>query len=846
MGAAGRDPGRSLHRCRGFCAPQLVALGESDIHYDYVVGVRWKTALAGVLLACVLVGPEASGGVAPAIGRPLWPGDVAVDTNSADQGLGRIAPPGIAAVADGEGGAIFFWTDEATGRMRAQRLDENGSAQWGAGGIVVAPVATYQSIPRAIPDGHGGAIVGWVDDRNGSCGPTFFAECGVIVQRIDASGQRMWPASGIEVGSTGPAQGVGGFRNQGTRGIGLSSDGDGGAIVGWEEAGGSSFAVYAQRVDETGAVLWSPAAVQISSNHGGSDVPPAVVGDGDGGGLIGWFDGQAEELDGGPGIKFQRLNADGELQLPSATVVALDVAGPHRVVDDLAGGAIVVAVVTSLGSDPFPDIGAQRIDSAGVNSWGSEAIPVAVAPYFQQQLVAVADGAGGALIAWADLRTFDVFNPDIYAQRIDANGTPLWTQNGIAITSGIPGQALPTITGDGSGGAIVVWKHCRSLIRPPFQVSCVLEGEDLYAQRISAAGVPLWPANGVALTTGPFGQGVDYGSVNVPSVALVSDAARGAIVAWPDGRSGSCSGSGLGNCDVYAQRISDQFGAGPDADLAVTMTSTPVPPLAGGQVTSSIVVTNLGPDPAQSVQLANFIAPIGVVAVLTADQGECAGEALCSLGRLDAGDSATVTYSVSASQVGTIEQLVQVYAAENDPDPSNNEVSEVRDIVADFVLQAAPFSQAVTSGEVAIFLITATAVAGAVFAEPPDFACTALPVNTTCTVAARISSDDVDSVTLTIQTGVEVGTTISSASLGLLAVLVPFGIATHRRSSRLRLPPAHYATVVLAAVILLASCSGGGGGENPEFVTPVGNHTIEVTVTNGAVSHVASVLLTVN
>ena len=79
-------------------------------------------------------------------------------------------------------------------------------------------------------------------------------------------------------------------------------------------------------------------------------------------------------------------------------------------------------------------------------------------------------------------------------------------------------QYSSTIVSDGAGGAIVTWYDIRS------------GNYDIYAQRVNAAGVPQWTANGVALCTAANNQ---Y------SPTIVSDGAGGAIVTWYDYRSGT-------------------------------------------------------------------------------------------------------------------------------------------------------------------------------------------------------------------------------------------------------------------------------------------------------------------
>ncbi|MGI8905008.1 MAG: hypothetical protein ACR2IE_00765 [Candidatus Sumerlaeaceae bacterium] len=113
------------------------------------------------------------------------------------------------------------------------------------------------------------------------------------------------------------------------------------------------------------------------------------------------------------------------------------------------------------------------------------------------------------------------------AQRYDAAGAPQWTANGVAVSTAANVQLSPQIAADGAGGAIITWTDSRS-------------GDyDIYAQRYDAAGAPQWTANGVAVSTAANDQ-------LFPQIA--ADAAGGAIITWPDFRSGA-------NYDIYASRL---------------------------------------------------------------------------------------------------------------------------------------------------------------------------------------------------------------------------------------------------------------------------------------------------
>ena len=67
-----------------------------------------------------------------------------------------------------------------------------------------------------------------------------------------------------------------------------------------------------------------------------------------------------------------------------------------------------------------------------------------------------------------------------------------WSSNpavNTAICIATGDQSSPTIVADGAGGSIITWYDLRS------------GSSDIYAQRINAAGVVQWTANGVAICT---------------------------------------------------------------------------------------------------------------------------------------------------------------------------------------------------------------------------------------------------------------------------------------------------------------------------------------------------------
>jgi hypothetical protein len=194
-------------------------------------------------------------------------------------------------------------------------------------------------------------------------------------------------------------------------------------------------------------------------------------------------------------------------------------------VADGAGGAFLAWCDYRPGPDER-DIYASRITGTGAVApgWPADGLPVCTAPIMQLGPTMTADGSGGVIVAWDDFREGATLNTvDIYAQRITASGTIAagWPVNGAGVIAGdAERQVQNRVVSDGAGGAIVLWQDTRDD-----------EEGDLYAKRILASGAldPAWPASGFPLCVQPAWQ--------FPT-SVIPDGAGGAFVAWDDTRSG--------------------------------------------------------------------------------------------------------------------------------------------------------------------------------------------------------------------------------------------------------------------------------------------------------------------
>jgi hypothetical protein len=197
----------------------------------------------------------------------------------------------------------------------------------------------------------------------------------------------------------------------------------------------------------------------------------------------------------------------------------------------------------------------QRVGPDGTAQWGENGIVVGATDYYAEAPDLIADGNGGAIVAWVDHRYDEISASegiDIYAQRVNAAGTPTWEAGGKPLCT-LPGeQDDPRVLGDGDGGAIVVWRDCRDY---PNRIDCFF-GSDIYAQHVTANGSALWPEGGTPVSVARNAQSVGQGMPLRHFIHMTTDMAGGAIVVWPDGRRGGCLNAGFtSECDVFAQRI---------------------------------------------------------------------------------------------------------------------------------------------------------------------------------------------------------------------------------------------------------------------------------------------------
>lgn len=362
---------------------------------------------------------------------PAAGGNVAISTAEDDQEHPRMIP-------DGAGNAILVWSDQ---RILAQKVDASMRFLWGAAGVVVTEADGWQQRSEICGDGAGGVIVAWEDCRNG------VDNRDIYVQRITASGTPAWAKNGIALTNapgdqTSPA---------------IVSDGAGGAIVAWQSGDFDlhTMDLFVQRIGPDGVLAWTAGGVAVCAVTG-DQYAAAITSDGAGGAILAWKDWRGDDCD----IYAQRIDSDGSALWTADGVPVCTVADNQDwlvAASDGMGGAVFAWEDTPYVNS---DIYAQRVDADGAVQWAAGGIAVAVAPYQQHMPRMVADGTGKVILAWEDRRGGG--DTHVYAQRITPDGAMLWTANGEPVCSTADSKFSPQLAPDGAGGVYLVWETLRN------------------------------------------------------------------------------------------------------------------------------------------------------------------------------------------------------------------------------------------------------------------------------------------------------------------------------------------------------------------------------------------------
>jgi hypothetical protein len=467
-------------------------------------------------------------------------------------------PPGIGVADDDNGGAYVVWEHRFPVEILAQHLNASGQPTWAAGGILVTnPWTGYQAMPRVVSDGAGGVIVVWLDGRAGSCDESFMAECDIYGQRLDSAGALLWGSAGIPVSTAANNQGVNGLAI-------VSDAAGGAIVAFSDSRAGEGLTVYAQRMDASGNPVWPLNGVLFGQQPNANDTPDIaqveLISDGSGGAIGGWYF-TSYIAPATISLRAQRISSAGQLMWDSGPVAVPGVSASDpngtgtqtfgMATDGSAGAVIVASWQPS--SAHVPSILAQRLSSSGTIAWPQSGVAVSNSTNVGLNPAALADGSGGIFAAWQDCPN-EGSNCNIAMQHLNASSQTTWGSSQVYVSQEPNLQLAPTLQPNGTGGALVMWTDCSNY---PDLSSCEAKS-DVYAQDVDGSGNSLWQLNGYPLLVDPGNQGEQY-YVYTPAPATVSVRLQSGdiFLAWPDGRNNVCfTGNAASACQVFVERFS--------------------------------------------------------------------------------------------------------------------------------------------------------------------------------------------------------------------------------------------------------------------------------------------------
>ena len=404
-------------------------------------------------------------------------------------------------ISDGEGGAFLAWQDQrnvAITQTDIYMQHLNGYE------ISICSASQEQTNLQICSDGSGGAIITWDSNYKG---------INILAQRVDSNGEIMWKLDGLVLCG---ASGTQNFPQ-------ICSNGNGGAIITWQDYRNGEWDIFAQKVDSNGNKEWGLHGIEICIARGDQNFP-LICSDNSGGAIITWLDYRSgDNWD----IFAQRIDFEGNINWSSTNgEIICDTRQNQEnigICNDGNGGAIIT---WHDNRNINEDIFAQRVNTTGYIQWESDGVQVCSVRADQVLPQICSDGNGGAIISWIDNRDS---NKDIYTQKLNSTGDPKWDENGVATCTEVNSQFNQKICSDGNGGTIVTWEDTRN----------GADNTDIFAQYINSTGLCKWKGDGKPICNSPKNQ-------SKPDICMDKD--FGAIITWYDNRSGVAS-------DIYAQRI---------------------------------------------------------------------------------------------------------------------------------------------------------------------------------------------------------------------------------------------------------------------------------------------------
>jgi hypothetical protein len=209
--------------------------------------MKSKLVLITVLITCVMVGQSAWG---------QWSSDPSVNLALADKPSNDQVQPKVKPLPNGQWFVSWFDADPNSPPpvgydVYLQRLSATGVEQFPHDGLMIADLSNSSTEDYGLDtDDFGNALLAFLDTREGK-------NQQVTATKIDANGNALWGPNGVQLTKNGS-------QHYDPKITGTS---DGGAVVGWTEAFGSTANVKIQKLDPYGNPVWKQPVVLHESGY---------------------------------------------------------------------------------------------------------------------------------------------------------------------------------------------------------------------------------------------------------------------------------------------------------------------------------------------------------------------------------------------------------------------------------------------------------------------------------------------------------------------------------------------------------------------------------------------------
>lgn len=262
--------------------------------------------------------------------------------------------------------------------------------------------------------------VSWFDADPNSPPPVGYD---VFLQRLNKNGVEQFPHDGNMVAD---------LSNSSTEDYGLDIDRNGNALLAFlDTREGANQQVTAALIDKSGKAAWGSNGVQLTHDSNGH-YAPKIAGTSDGGIVVAWTNAFGSTAN----VKLMKLDKNGN-PIWSHPVVFHE-SGYQNFLADLRAvdnGSVIVSWVREAGFFSDKQLRANKVSADGKLLWGKGNVAI-----FDQGSLQfgnfppfILDGSGGAVFAW--YTSIPILQ--VYAQHIRADGSEALPHNGSAVSTDI-------------------------------------------------------------------------------------------------------------------------------------------------------------------------------------------------------------------------------------------------------------------------------------------------------------------------------------------------------------------------------------------------------------------------